>query len=317
MYRYFVLICVLLISCNDGTVLPSSSGAINEVVVVVDDHFWSDHCLTLKKNLTAQVQGIAWQEPLFDVIQITKGEFSSFFKTHRNLIIIQKGPQSKVYFDAQPFSQQQYLCIIEYQFSQDLPLLIEQYADVIAYDIQQKEKNRYLISDPLPEPLALLKSKFYINLSLPSNFSLVLDTLGFVWYEFNPKDMELIKGVFIYEIPVASAFNMDYILKKRDSVQSQYVLGPIEGSYMATERLFQPIAKTYDYNGLLAFDIKGLWKMEHAFMGGPFISKVLRHPQRQQAIVVDAFLFNPGQDKRNALQELDWLISETKVLPLE
>ena len=200
MYRLYLVLCVLFLSCQDDTVLPNYSGATNEVVVVVDDHLWTEHCQVLRQALNAQVEGIAWQEPLFDVIQIAHKEFSSFFNTHRNLILVQQSSQSRVHFGAQTFSQQQFLCVVEYQNQNDLPLLLDQYAEIIAHAIQQKEKQRFFSSHLLPKALSSLKSKFNINLSLPSTFTLVTDTQDFSWYAFNPKDLELIKGVFIYEI---------------------------------------------------------------------------------------------------------------------
>ena len=82
---------------------------------------------------------------------------------------------------------------------------------------------------------------------------------------------------------------------------------------MSTERLYPPFISTFESNGTTSFTIKGLWKMENAFMGGPFISYVFQDTLRDKVVVTEGFLFNPGEDKRNTLQELSWLISEPKI----
>ena len=87
--RYFFLsITILLTAClgDDSSVLPSHTGAINEVVIVIDDHLWDGvHGDSLKFSLTTEVPGISWAEPLYDVVQINSAAFSRIFRTHRNL----------------------------------------------------------------------------------------------------------------------------------------------------------------------------------------------------------------------------------------
>ena len=97
-YLYFCLV-FFISACvgNSTSVLPPHTGAINEVVIVVDEHIWDGASGdSLRQSLSTEVPGISWSEPLFDVIQINSTAFSRIFKTHRNLVIVQKGSQSKV-----------------------------------------------------------------------------------------------------------------------------------------------------------------------------------------------------------------------------
>ncbi len=314
MNRLFLFVIIFFIACQNTSVLPSYSGAINEVVVVVEDNIWESNAVdTLRQSLFAEVEGLAWKEPIFDVIQIPKAAFSRFFETHRNIIIIQKGFQSKIAFEPQPFSEDQWLCIIEYKTKKELTQLLNQYSPVIAYKINQKEKDRYRSSSAGLSLSQAIKDRFNASLSLPKPFSLVLDTTNFIWYEYNPKDLELIKGVFVYSFPLTESLSVESVLSARDSLLKQFVPGQLEGSYMTTERLYLPYVSTFEANGATSFTIKGLWKMENAFMGGPFVSYIFQDTLRNEVVVTEGFLFSPGEDKRNALQELSWLISETKI----
>lgn len=110
-HLYFSLVFFISACVGEGTsVLPSHTGAINEVVIVIDEPIWEGASGdSLRQSLSTEVPGISWSEPLFDVIQINSTAFSRIFKTHRNLVIVQKGQQSKVYFDTKTYAQNQWL----------------------------------------------------------------------------------------------------------------------------------------------------------------------------------------------------------------
>ena len=313
-YLFFNLVFFISACVVEGTsVLPSYTGAINEVVIVVDDPIWERASGdSLRQSLSIDVPGISWSEPLYDVIQINSTDFSRIFKTHRNLVIVQKGQHSKLYFDTETFAQNQWLCIVEYQKIEDLPRLLGQYAPIIAYQIGQKEQERYMAILPPKRQSEALSKGFNLNFGLPNEYNLVLDTNRFCWFEYNPPDKEIIKGVFVYEYPSTSSFNSTTILTARDSVLQQFVFGSSQGSYMTTERLYPPYISTHTHNTLEGLKVKGLWKMQNAFMGGAFVSHFLNDTINDRILVIEGFLFNPGEDKRNSLQELEWLISDFK-----
>ena len=317
-HLYFCLVFFIGACVGEGTsVLPSHTGAINEVVIVIDEPIWHGASGdSLRQSLRSEVPGISWSEPLFDVIQINSIDFSRIFKTHRNLIIVQKGQQSKVYFDTKTYAQNQWLCIVEYQKIEDLNRLLGQYAPIMAYQIAQKEQERYTSVLPPKRQCEALSNGFKgfsLNFGLPSEYKLVLETNRFYWFEYNPPDKEIVKGVFVYEYNSTSSFNSNTILSARDSVLQQFVFGPSEGSYMTTERLYPPYISTYTHNTLKGLKVKGLWKMQNAFMGGAFVSHFLNDTINDRVLVIEGFLFNPGKDKRNSLQELEWLISDFKI----
>ena len=316
MNRLYLFLVFLAFACQNQAVLPSYSGAINEVVVVVEDNIWESSVSdTLRRSLSAEVEGLAWKEPTFDVIQIPKSAFSRFFETHRTLIIIQKGAQSKVVFNSKPFSKDQWICVVEYNSKKELLQLLEQYSPVITYRIQQKEKERYLSSFIGATISIPSRNKFNVSLSLPNTFSLALDTTDFIWYEYNPKDLELIKGIFLYTFPLEDrSISIESVLSTRDTLLKRFVPGQAKDSHMSTERLYTPYASMAEVNGVTTLIFKGLWKMENAFMGGPFVAYAFHDVKRNRAIVIEGFLFNPGEDKRNILQELSWIISDAKIL---
>ena len=129
MRQFYFSLFFLISSCigEGNIILPSYTGAINEVVIVIDEPLWEGACGdSLRQSFSTEVLGLSWGETLFDIIQINKKSFSRIFRTHRNLLIVQKGQQSKVYFDNRTYAQNQWLCIVEYQTISDLQNLLGQ-----------------------------------------------------------------------------------------------------------------------------------------------------------------------------------------------
>ena len=82
---------------------------------------------------------------------------------------------------------------------------------------------------------------------------------------------------------------------------------------MTTENLYPPHISIHTINMLEVLKVRGIWKMQNEFMGGPFISNFINDKLNDRVLVIEGFLFNPGEEKRNSLQELEWLISDFKI----
>ncbi len=103
----------------------------------------------------------------------------------------------------------------------------------------------------------------------------------------------------IYTLPYTSdsTFTRQYLLQKRDSILKVNVPGPTKGSYMATELRAEPLFQITKHNGNYAADIRGLWRVENDFMGGPFIMLAELDAYRQRVVVVDGYVYAPSKNK--------------------
>jgi hypothetical protein len=54
--------------------------------------------------------------------------------------------------------------------------------------------------------------------------------------------------------------------------------------------------------------MRGLWKLEHDFMGGPYISLSVLDPARKRVITVEGDVYAPKNNKRNLLQQVAAMI---------
>ncbi len=321
--RYTCIILLFaLFACQenrqkDVATLPSMTGGLNELVIVLEEHLWQgDIGDSLRSVLGAEVQGIPWQESIFDLVQIPPKAYTRIFETHRNLLYFEKEKKASVSFQENINAKGQLMALVTYQNTEELNVLLKQYASVIAYRFQEQEKLRLKTQIVLQTGLEKVFQKHEIYLNIPKDFSLVLDTTDFTWIEYSPNDKEIIQGVFVYEINPETPFTTWQLLAKRDSFAKQYVQGETKGSYMAVEtQHYQPWIKHIESMGYNALEIKGLWKMQNAFMGGPFIAHFIQDTTNNRILAIEGFLFNPGEDKRDKMQLLQLVLESAKKRP--
>ncbi|MFQ5446997.1 MAG: DUF4837 family protein [Saprospiraceae bacterium] len=61
-------------------------------------------------------------------------------------------------------------------------------------------------------------------------------------------------------------------------------------------------------NNRYTVQARGIWEMENDFKAGPFLSYLMLNPDDGYLVLVDAFIFAPGKDKRNYMQELELIL---------
>jgi len=51
--------------------------------------------------------------------------------------------------------------------------------------------------------------------------------------------------------------------------------------------------------------MRGLWKVQNDFMGGPFVNVSFLDSVNNRIICMDAYVYRPNKDKRELLRELE------------
>jgi hypothetical protein len=62
------------------------------------------------------------------------------------------------------------------------------------------------------------------------------------------------------------------------------------------------------FNDNYASEMRGLWRVENDFMGGPFISLSVLDASRRRVITVEGNVYAPKNEKRNYLRQLEAMI---------
>ena len=76
---------------------------------------------------------------------------------------------------------------------------------------------------------------------------------------------------------------------------------------MTTEyRVQPPMARPIKLeNGRDAMEIRGLWRVEGNYMGGPFVSVSTLDTVNRRIVTAEVFLYAPNKYKRNLLRRLE------------
>jgi len=307
---------------NQETVRPKVSGPAGQVLVVAYDAIWNSPAGdTLRALFSQEVPYLPQPEPLFDVLHVTPGQFDKMFHTHRNIIFMRTGSEYKeprITVAHDRWATPQLLIELDAPDAMTMAEVIHKGGPTIIKKLNDMERQRivdyykhYLATDIYKK----IEAKFHLTLDIPKGYSLDLDTTDFAWIaNETPRTSQ---GILIYTYPYTTEkiFNADSLVDIRDRFLRKYVHGQIKGTYMATERRIPPEFKSFKKEGQYYASLRGLWKLENGFMGGPFYSVTTVDKTRGQVITVEGFVYGPGEKKRELMRQVESIIYTLKIIP--
>jgi hypothetical protein len=291
------------------------SGKAGELIVVVPKETWDGKVGEVMKKVLLQPQiGLPQDEPLFTIIDIPPAAFKDIFKTSRNIINVRISPtldSAKVEFKEDVWAWPQAVVNIHAKSTNDFIDLFDRNSEKILAFMLKAERERLQINYEKYADKAIkntLLKKFNIQLNVPSGFTLAINKENFVWLRYDTPDIT--QGIAVYTFPYQSdsTFTSDFLLHKRDSVLKENIEGSVAGSYMATEHQLPAHFQVFKFKNNYSADMRGLWKMENDFMGGPFVNLSVLDIANNRVVVLDGFVYAPRFDKRNYLRQVEAMI---------
>ena len=162
--------------------------------------------------------------------------------------------------------------------------------------------------------IAQLKKQFGVTMNIPEGYFIGIDKDDFMWIRQETDDRSL--AFLIYELPYKDTadLNPDNIIRVRDSIVKKYIPGPIDGSYMTTDKEFlKPVFKTLpDFPAGYAVETRGLWNVVGDFMAGPFVSYSIVNPESDKIITAEGWVYYPNKNKRDLLRQLESILYSLK-----
>ncbi len=322
MKRFSLIILALLSlvifasSCKDDTQLRKKiTGKAGEVVIVIPRESWDGSVGETMRASLAQAQlSLPQPEPIFDLISVPPNAFKDIFKTSRNIVnvrISQSADSSKVEFKKDIWAWPQAVVNITAKSSEDFDTIFKANSDRIVAYLLKAERDRLMgnyakynektVIDPL-------KNTLNINMVVPVGFKVAKEADNFLLLRYDTP--EITQGIALYSFPYTSdsTFTPDYMLTQRDSVLKAYIEGPSTGSYMTTEHRLPPTFNIFSFKNNYATEMRGLWRVENDFMGGPFLNIAILDASNNRVVVADGFVYAPRFDKRNYLRQLEAMI---------
>ncbi len=322
MYKNILIYLSILLSLSACNLQPGEhtltniTGKAGELVVVINKNAWESFPGdTIRKYFARPQPGMPQYEPIFNLVNISPDKFSNMFKTHRNLLIINKSKDNdkqNIEFKKNMWAKHQASIRIFGSNDKRIAKTIADKHEIIEKFFLDAEIDRnirhYKNNQKVGISNKLIKNH-NVSLVIPTGYTMDIDSNNFVW--ISHETPRISQGIFIYyyDYRDTSTFTLNYLLNKRNKICKKYVAGPNTGSYMGTDTIHTTYFKEYLKQDKYYAEIRGLWKLENkGFMGGPFISVSTVDEKRNRVVTVEGYVYAPGKEKRNYLRQLQSII---------
>lgn len=303
---------------SSNTVLPSSTGNVSEIVLVIKDELWKGALKeSLENSLQPLLKGIPQAEVLFDVVRIAPSDFSNIFKTHKNIIWISLSENAIYDKTHQKWSKDQLFVTIAHHSIELLTDLILSKSVDLQHEFLIKDKARRVSKLSTARDRRIeeeIQSKFNLQISIPQGYKIAESEPEFIWLRKDEPSLNTIHNLWIhkehYERP--HQLSKEKLIQLRDSLGVTHVEGASTLSYMATELLYEPEYKLISEKPY-CIETRGLWTMVNDFLGGPYIAHAYADLKNEKLIYIEGFMYCPNERKRKHIHNLEAIFATVKL----
>jgi hypothetical protein len=310
------LFTLTLLACKEAVekkrYKPASSGNINSLLVVMDNDLWQGRVGdAVRLNIGSEVYGLPQKEAYFDFNQVPSAVFSDFVRLNRIILKAQISEKIGAAYYKNPYANPQSMVVISAPDRESLIDIIAKEAPEIiskfkSYEFQEKQRriNKSLLNSEK------IQTALDIRVRLPSVYRIAKSEKDFFWIRKDTKTGSL--NLLLYtlnenKLNSSKSFS-DYITHKRDSISKIFIPGPVDGNYMTTEINYTPLFQEITLSNTTVFITKSLWKVEGAFMSGPFVNYCFKDKARNRLFLAEGFVYAPAREKRDYMFELETIM---------
>ena len=313
---------LIIFSCSKSTkmVHRNVTGKAGELLVVMARDAWNDSTGSLiRQTLGQPCVSLPQDEPMFDLINIPPDAFKDLFKTTRNILMARltdTGDKSGIEFTDDLYAYPQACVVIQSKSRAEFDSIYRTNSHkILSYFLNAENKRLNMNYEKFYDRAVfnVLKKELNLTINTPPGFSVAKSGPGYVWIRYITPEVDEHILVFTYPYKSDSTFTARYLTDMRDSILHQVIPGPSSGSFMTTEKSVDPVFTLFEHNTNYAAEMRGLWKVENDFMGGPYIALTELDPFRQRVVEVFGFVYSPGKNKRNYIRQLEAMIYSLKL----
>lgn len=321
LHSIVLIILISLSNCGNKATLPSSSGRTAEILVVTDKSNWNSLIgKTLRDYFEQEQVGLPQPEPIFKLLCLSSLPERNAFRSHHNILIIDvikeiKKPMIEIKKDV--WSTPQLVVKIAVPSDSSFINIFNNYKESLTNtftDIERTRINTVFSQTEKKSLCEILKRDFAMKMNFPEEFFIAKQTKDFIWFRKEGKTFS--QGIMIYSHPYTdtASFELSKIILLRDSITKRFIPGALNGTYMvAATRFVQPDTKRVSIDHCFAIETRGLWEVKGDFMGGPFLNYTIADTLNKRVLTIDAYVYNPQDEKRNMLLQLEAIIYSLKI----
>ena len=154
-----------------------------------------------------------------------------------------------------------------------------------------------------------LRAVMGVSMRIPSQFKASLQEPDLFW--MRRETSETSSNIMVTKVPYTdqSQLTREGLKAIRNDLGKKYVSSSLPDTYMRINDVDLPLlVDATQLNGDYALEARGIWDIVNDFMGGPFISYLVYDPGKKELLFIDAFVHAPGKEKRDIMQEMEYIL---------
>ncbi len=318
-FAIFFLLAFILVACNEPEHrVARSVGATSEILVVTQNKSQWDGLQgdAIRAFFGQDQYGLTQSEVLYKLSQIEIENLSDMFKKHRNLLIIENDPrmeEAEVETRSDLWAKPQRVIKITAPDANTWVEAFNAHKDGLRLLYDQSERDRLLtIFRPTANPkiMEALAASFSIKMLIPEGYFIAKSEEDFMWIRKETNDFS--QAFIIYTSPYKDTADLSpqSVISRRDRMVQKHIPGPVDGSFMSTDKEFilPLITNTANYVTDFAVESRGVWNVVGDYMAGPFLSYTVIHPKNGHLITLEGYVYAPNKPKRDYLRQLEAIL---------
>ena len=347
-FLFLVGFLVLSASCTEEMrenleAQPTAFGPLNQLVVVADSSLWTSAVGdTFDFYFAAAYPILPQPEPIFDIKYISPGQLEAArerreLRTYVFLANLQDADSPvtqmvredmgmekveearrensfKITLAKDKWAKGQLLVYMAGSNPDALiQSIVQQYGSVIQR-IRKEDLNRIDAGVYIGGQNENLRNEIRLNMGVdlkaPQDyFKAMYDEENKVFW-IRKETEDLSSNIMIQILPYTdkSQLTKEGIKAIRDGL-GKYVGSELSGTYTRTNDVDLPmLVDVGTFQNFYSVEARGIWEMVNDYMGGPFYGLLVLNPNNNQLYYLDGFIHAPGKNKREFMQQLEYVI---------
>ena len=163
----------------------------------------------------------------------------------------------------------------------------------------------------------ILATDLRIDLTIPNDYQLIMQDSLTQTAWLRQDEGVYTNNIMVRKIPYESREQLspDSARELLENTGARYVKSGVEGSFKKIDDVNVPLLmEPTTVNNNFALEMRGVWEMENDAMAGPFVAYLIHSPADGELLLAEGFIFAPGEDKRDYMEQLDMLLRGIRFL---
>ncbi len=322
--QVLLLISYMLLSACEpigGDMKYRSIGAPGEILVVMDNKLQKSQVQEIIQAFAdTEFPNLPQPESTFRLTTLSPNDFEGHFKAYRNIVIVQQKIMAKadVKFQNNTWASHQQVVEITIPNTNSFTDLFKTHQKrifdfIYNGDIRSVQHANLKSVDAAIQ--GFIKQKYGLDCIIPQGYRLVKDTANFCWLRFDRLETAMHLVIQSFDMDSLPTIHNNELLALLDSVGKEFIPGPSALTFKQTEKELPVLFNEIKVNQQDVIELRGLWKVEGFFMGGPFVTFFIKDETRNRLLMIDGFVHAPQkQNKAYYVRQLEAILHSVKIL---